>query len=152
MLNNILLFVGSDHRGYFLKNEIVKRLKAKGYSVTDKSGVNLNLEDDYPVFAGKVVNEVLANGDDARGILFCGSGQGMAMTANRRRGIRAAVVWDKTQAKLARNDDDSNVLAIPADLFEKNIEGAMDIIETWLKTPFESLPRRIRRIKQMDDL
>lgn len=152
MSNNAMLFVGADHRGHFVKNEIVNRLKAKGYSVIDMSDRALNPDDDYPVFAGKVVNEVLAHGEDAKGILLCGSGQGMAMTANRYKGIRAALVWDKNQAKLARNDDDSNVLVLPADLFEKNINSAIDIIETWLKTPFESLPRRVRRIKQMDEV
>lgn len=152
MSTNHEIFISSDHRGHHLKNELANKLRAKGYKVNDKSADKFNPEDDYPVFAGRVVHEVLAGGDEARGILLCGSGQGMAMTANRHRGIRAAVVWDKTQAKLARNDDDSNVIALPADIFEKDIDSAVNIVEVWLKTPFESLPRRIRRIRQMDEI
>jgi ribose 5-phosphate isomerase B len=147
-----VIVIGSDHRGFHLKNELVKELRAKGYEVDDQGDSQFNPEDDYPVYATKVVNQMKSLGDSAYGVLLCGSGQGMAMTANRHKGIRAVVAWDKSQARLARNDDDSNVLALPADIFEKNVEGAVSIVETFLSTPFESIPRRIRRIEKMDNL
>ena len=76
----------------------------------------------------------------------------MAMAANRYKGIRAVVAWNKDQARFARNDDDSNVIALPADIYENDVNGALSIIETWLTTPYESIPRRNRRIKEMDEL
>lgn len=146
------IIIGADHRGFHLKNQLIIELKARGYEVVDKGDDKLDPDDDYPQFASRVVRELLDTGSEATGILICGSGQGMAMAANRHKGIRAAVAWDKVQARLARNDDDGNVLALPADIFEKNIEVAISVIETWINTPFESIPRRTRRISQMDEL
>lgn len=145
------IIIGADHRGFHLKNELVRELRAKGYTIVDVGDEKLDPEDDYPEFAGRVVN-AMTGADGSLGILLCGSGQGMAMAANRHKGIRAVVAWDKIQARTARSDDDSNVLALPADTFEKKVNEAVSIIETWLNTPFEAIPRRIRRIKQMDNL
>lgn len=151
-MHNKKIIIGADHRGFHLKNQLIVELKARGYEVIDKGDEKLDPEDDYPQFASRVVREMLDNNYDATGILICGSGQGMAMAANRHKGIRAAVAWDKVQARLARNDDNANVIALPADIYEKNIEGAISVIETWINTPFESIPRRTRRISQMDEL
>lgn len=146
------IIIGADHRGFQLKSRLITELRSRGYDVIDKGDTKLDSEDDYPQFASRVVRELLDSEKSATGILICGSGQGMAMTANRHKGIRAAVVWNKEQARLARNDDDANVLALPADVFEDDIEGAIRIIEIWLSTPFESIARRTRRISQMDEL
>jgi len=146
------LYIGADHRGYHLKNVLLRELRSMGYEITDLSDASPNPDDDYPVFASRVSRAVLESNGNSFGILLCGSGQGMAMTANRFKGIRAAVAWDKNQARLARNDDDSNVIALPADIFEKEIEEAVKIIEVWVDTPFESIPRRARRIREMDQL
>lgn len=151
MLNSVI-FIGSDHRGYQLKTNLVKELKALGYSVQDMGDSEMNPEDDYPIFAGRVANAVIGAGDKAMGILLCGSGQGMAMTANRFKGIRAAIAWDKEQARISRNDDNSNILTIPADIYGNNTEKVIEVIEAWLKTPFESISRRVRRIQEMDNL
>jgi ribose 5-phosphate isomerase B len=145
------IFVGADHRGFQLKSRLVTLLKRHGYEVADEGDEKLDQNDDFPVFAGKVVSAVLASSDnDARGILVCGSGQGMCMAANRFKGIRAALAFDKESARSARNDDDSNVLCLPASVLKT--EEAGDIVQAWLDTPFAAAPRYIRRIKQLDDI
>lgn len=147
------IYIGADHRGYLLKESLEKFLISRSYDVDDQGDEKLDPDDDFPVFAGRVVTKVLSSEDsDPRGILFCGSGQGMAMTANRYKGIRAAVIWNVEEAKSARNDDNSNVLALPAHLFEDNIQTMQDIVEAWLKTPFDNSARRTRRIAEMDNL
>lgn len=147
------IYIGADHQGFLLKEELEKYLISQGHVVDDEGNQKLNPDDDFPVFASRVVMKMLASDDiEPRGILLCGSGQGMAMTANRFRGIRAAVAWNEEEAKLARNDDDSNVLALPAALLKKDKQAMFDIVDVWLKTPFERLARRTRRIKEMDEL
>ena len=84
------------------------------------------------------------------GILLCGSGQGMAMAANRFKGIRAALVWNKKTAEMSRHDDDANVLCLSA--WELNEEAVIDVTQTWLQTPYGRAARYIRRIKELDCL
>ncbi|MEK7471915.1 MAG: RpiB/LacA/LacB family sugar-phosphate isomerase [Patescibacteria group bacterium] len=147
------IYLGADHRGFLLKESLEKYLTSRSYDVDDQGDQKLDPDDDFPVFASRVVAKMLSSDDpDPRGILFCSSGQGMAMMANRFKGIRAAVIWNVDEARAARNDDDSNVLALPAHLFEDDRQAMQDIVETWLKTPFDSAARRIRRIKEMDEL
>jgi ribose 5-phosphate isomerase B len=145
------IFVGADHRGFQLKSRLITLLKRHGYEVADEGDEKLDPNDDFPVFAQKVVGAVLASSDhDARGILVCGSGQGMCMAANRFKGIRAALAFDKESARSARNDDDSNVLCLPASVLKTEDAGA--IVQTWLDTPFAAAPRYVRRIKELDDI
>lgn len=147
------LYIGADHRGFLLKEGLEQFLSSHGFVVDDQGSDKLNPDDDYPVFASRVAIKILSSEDaDPRGILFCASGQGMAMTANRFKGIRAALVWNIEEAKLSRIDDDSNVLVLPAGLFEDDKQAMQDIVVTWLNTPFEPAARRIRRIKEMDEL
>lgn len=147
------IFIGADHRGFLLKESLEKFLTSRGYTVDDQGDQKLDPDDDFPIFASRVVVKVLSSDDsDPRGILFCGSGQGMAMMANRYKGIRAAVVWNVEEARAARNDDDSNVLALPAHIFEDDRQAMQDVVEAWLKTPFDSAARRVRRIKEMDSI
>lgn len=147
------IYLGADHNGFELKEKLERKLKQLGYNVEDEGNYRPSPNDDFPIFAAKVVNKMKSTDDnDPRGILICGSGQGMAMAANRHKGIRAAVVWDKDEAKLSRNDDDSNVLALPARTFQNDEQKMIDIVESWLKTPFERITRRTRRIKEMDEL
>jgi ribose 5-phosphate isomerase B len=147
------LFIASDHRGYDLKNRTMIYLEKKGYKVTDAGDKKRNPEDDYPLFATKVVHKILhAKDRDVRGILFCGSGQGMIMAANRFKGIRAGLGWSVEAAKGIRNDEDSNLLVIPADVFIDNESTLHLIIDTWLNTPFANASRYRRRIKELDEL
>ena len=145
------IYLGADHNGFYLRNALLKYLKSAGYDVVDEGDQQLDPADDYPIFATKVVKDVLVSEDkDPRGILICGSGQGMCMAANRFKGIRACLGYDRESVRSARNDDDSNVLCLPASIFEKN--SANVVVETWLNTPFAEAPRFIRRIHEMDNL
>lgn len=144
------IFLGADHNGHQLKEAIETYLKRAGHEVVDLSGDMLRPEDDFPLHAAKVANSVLATTDSV-GILLCGSGQGVCMAANRFKGIRASLVWNVAEAKSSRNDDDSNVLCLPAREL-KDLEHAKDLITTWLNTPFSGVARHTRRIKQMDEL
>jgi len=144
------LFIGADHNGFALKAELLKQLRLAGYETVDAGDEQLAPEDDFPQFAARAVAAMQAAGDDARAILLCGSGQGMCMAANRYRGIRASLCWDVAEARAARNDDDSNVLCLPARTL--TTDQAVQIAETWLSTPFAGAPRFKRRIRELDNL
>lgn len=145
------IFLGADHNGFELKNNLARYLKAAGYDVQSDGDDSLKPEDDYPLFASKVALDVInSQHTDTRGILICGSGQGMCMAANRFKGIRACLGYDRESVRSARNDDDSNVLCLPAKFLERG--EANIIVETWLNTSFAGAPRFVRRIKEMDQL
>jgi len=147
----VKIFLGADHNGFALKNELAAYLKKAGYDVVDDGDAALAPEDDFPVFAQKVVKDILESGDhDARGILICSSGQGMCMAANRFKGIRALLGYDRESVRSARNDDDANVLCLPSKIFQA--DGANMLVETFLNTPFAAAPRFTRRIAEMDDV
>ena len=146
------IFLGADHNGWHLKKELAARLKKQGHKVVDGGPDNPDPDDDFPVLAARTCQAVLDAGDEARGVLICGSGQGMVIAANRFRGIRAVLLEDKDQARLARNDDDSNVLAIGAKTIQTGLDEVLEIVDTWLRTPFEDLPRRRRRLAQLDQI
>lgn len=144
------IFVGADHNGFHLHNRIIEYLKRAGYDVVDSGDHNVDPEDDYPIFASKVVYGMKASGDpDARGILICGSGQGMCMAANRYKGIRACMGYDHESVRASRNDDDANVLCLAARVLEK--DQANILVEAFLNVPFSHIGRYQRRIKEMDE-
>ena len=143
------VYVGSDHNGFKLRATLVSYLQKSGYEVQDDSTRSLNPDDDYPVFARKVTADLLSSGDtDERGILICGSGQGMCMAANRYKGIRAALGYDRESARAARSDDDANILCLAVRTLES--ENGYAVVDTFLQTPFAAAPRFTRRIKEMD--
>ena len=145
------IYVGADHNGLRLKRNLVEYLVRAGYNVEDDGNDSLDPNDDFPIFAKKVVTDVLTCSSlDSRGILICGSGQGMNIAANRFRGIRSCLGYDRESVRSARNDDDCNVLCLPARVLEK--DEAKIIVETWLNTPFARAPRFVRRIKELDEL
>ncbi len=145
------IFLGSDHAGYELKSDIREHLVHSGHEVEDVGPHTLDPKDDYPQFAFAVTTKLLGDDDDdSRGILICGSGQGMTIAANRVRGIRAATAWNEQSAKDCREDDNCNVLTLPARLVDS--EDALKIIDVWLKTPFSNSPRHQRRLKEIEEL
>lgn len=148
------IFLGSDHNGYHLKEQVFAYLAKRGYDVQDVGGKELDPEDDFPQFAQMAALKVLGedDADNPRAILLCGGGQGMAMAANRFRGVRASVIWDEYEAKMTRNDNDSNVLCLPSRILEKDEAEWKAIIDTWLATPFASAPRYKRRNAQIDEV
>lgn len=144
------VYIGADHNGFGLKGKLTDYLKSRGYEVVDEGGSQLDPDDDFPVFAAKVAQAVLSSDDpDPRGILICGSGQGMCMAANRFKGIRASLAWDRQSAKEARNDDNANILCLPAKILDS--KEADLIVETWLTTPFANAARFNRRLKEIDE-
>jgi ribose 5-phosphate isomerase B len=147
------IFLGSDHNGFHMKEKVFAYLAKHNYDVVDVGDAQLDPDDDFPEFAQAAALKVLGEEEGmARAILLCGGGQGMAMAANRFRGIRASVIWDAFEAKMTRNDNDSNVLALPSRVLEANDGTWEGIIETWLSTPFAAAPRFKRRNAQIDEL
>ncbi|MDB5166715.1 MAG: Sugar-phosphate isomerase, RpiB/LacA/LacB family [Candidatus Saccharibacteria bacterium] len=145
------IYVGADHNGFAYKQAIVAFLTKSGYSVVDVGDLKRDPEDDFPVFAKGAVTKLLGDPDTmSRAILICGSGQGMAMAANRFKGIRAALCWNLNEARSSRNDDDSNVLCLSAQNVDQ--KEAQTITMAWLNTPFAGAPRFRRRLEQMDTL
>lgn len=147
------IYLGADHRGFALKEKVFAYLAKQGYDISDVGDKELDPNDDFPEIAQMAVMKVIGDeDDDPRGILLCGGGQGMCMAANRFRGIRASVIWDERGAKATRNDNDSNVLCLPADLLEGDERLWKGIVDTWLKTPFANAPRYKRRNAQIDEM
>jgi ribose 5-phosphate isomerase B len=147
------IFLGSDHMGFNLKEKVFAYLCKHGYDVEEVGDQVLDPNDDFPEFAQAAALKVLGSDDkDPRGILLCGGGQGMAMAANRFRGIRASVIWDAFEAKMTRNDNDSNVLCLPARILEGEDAAWQGILETWLSTPFANAVRFRRRNAQIDEV
>jgi ribose 5-phosphate isomerase B len=145
------IYIGADHNGFELKRGLVEELTRAGCEVIDEGDKVLKPDDDFPVFAARVVQAMRASTDkEARGILICGSAQGMCMAANRFKGIRASLIWEVAEAHAARNDDDSNVLCLPARSLQ--VAEALQIAEVWLRTPFAAAPRYQRRLRELDQL
>ncbi|MDR0591218.1 MAG: RpiB/LacA/LacB family sugar-phosphate isomerase [Candidatus Nomurabacteria bacterium] len=146
------VFVGADHNGFKMKAEVLRYLRGRGYDAKDVGDKELNPEDDFPQFARKAALAVLAEGGDTRAVLLCGGAQGMCMAANRYKGIRASVVWNSVEARMTRNDNDSNVLCMPARVLEDDEATWKDIVDTWLTTPFAAAARFVRRNHQLDEM
>lgn len=145
------IYIGADHNGFAMKAHLSRVLQSAGYDVVDEGDAAQQADDDYPQFAERVVRAIQASHDkNATGILICGSGQGMCIAANRFKGMRASLVWDLEEARAARNDDDSNILCLPARYMDEAT--AVKIAEAWLATPFAGAARFKRRIRELDDL
>ncbi len=144
--NNKTIYIGADHNGFNLKENLKKYLAKKNYLVKDLGNKKFVATDDYPDFAKKVAKKV-AQVKDTKGILVCGSGQGMAMTANKFARIRAAVGWSVANAKRSRHDDDSNILCLSA--WANTEEKNRRIASAWLDTDFSRIPRYQRRVRKI---
>ncbi len=146
------IYLGSDHQGFHLKSKVFAYLAKHNYDVEDVGDQTLDQNDDFPEFAAATALQIIGSDDkDPRGILLCGGGQGMAMAANRFHGIRASVIWDAFEAKMTRNDNDSNILCLPSRILENDDSAWEGIIETWLSTPFAGAVRFKRRNAQIDE-
>lgn len=137
--------IASDHAGYTYKEAIKNHLIAKGYEVED-FGTDSEEVCDYPDFIHPAVKAV-AQGRCERGIVLGGSGNGEAMTANKVKGIRCALCWDTETAKLSRRHNDANVLSLGARMI--SLESALEIVDLWLKEPFDD-GRHRKRIEKME--
>lgn len=147
------IYLGADHQGFHLKEQVFAYLVKRGYEVEDVGGRALDPSDDFPVFAQAVALKILGSDEpDTRGVLICGGGQGVAMAANRFKGIRASVIWDAHEAKMTRYDNDSNVLCLPARIVGDNPGAWEGILETWINTEFANAVRFKRRNAELDEL
>ena len=124
------IIIGSDHGGYYLKQEIIDHLIGKGFDVSDV-GCDTPESCDYPIYAEKLTNELLAT-PDALGILVCGTGIGMSMAANKKKGIRAALCHDTFSAQATREHNNANVLCMGARVIGPGL--ALKVVDTFIKT------------------
>ncbi|MBI1859285.1 MAG: ribose 5-phosphate isomerase B [Candidatus Melainabacteria bacterium] len=139
--------IGADHAGFELKEKIKNVLSELNYEVVD-FGTNSTDSVDYPLIAKSVASSV-KNKDPEKGILICGTGIGMAIAANKVKGIIAANCYSIDTAKLARQHNNSNILALGGRITDFNI--AKDIVKAWLETDFEG-GRHQRRVQEIKDL
>jgi len=137
--------IGADHAGYRLKDVIVPYLRELGHEVED-FGCSCADSVDYPDYALPVCEQVIAGKAD-RGILICGTGIGMSITANKMRGIRCALVNDMFSAQATREHNDTNVLALGERVVGPGI--ALEIVRIWLETEFSQGERHKKRIEKM---
>jgi ribose 5-phosphate isomerase B len=145
-----MIYLGADHGGFKLKEEIKKWLKEWHFDFSDMGAKEFVDQDDYPDYAWPVAMKV-GNDHKSKGILVCRSGQGVCIVANKARHARAALVWNEQTAFSARNDDDANILCLPSDYI--TVEGAKPVIHAFLTTPFNKDPkynRRIEKVKKID--
>lgn len=141
-----MIFLGADHAGYELKEFIKETLAHQGVAFEDYGTYNPKLTDSYPIYAKKVAKAVLKH--RGRGILVCGSGQGMSIVANRYPGIRAALSWNNEAARRSREEDDANILCLPSRFV--SLDQGWEIVSTFLSTTFSHLDRYKRRLEQID--
>ena len=137
--------IGCDHGALDLKNAAVKHLEAKGYEVKD-FGTYTPASCDYPEFA-EAAAKAVASGECEKGIVLCTTGIGVSITANKVKGIRCALLSDLMSARLTREHNDTNMMAIGAAVVGKML--ALEIMDTWLETEFSGGERHQRRIDKM---
>lgn len=137
------IHIGSDHAGYELKSKLIEKLKREGFDVIDH-GTHSKDSVDYPDFAHPTAEAV--EKESNRGVLICGSANGVAMTANKHQGIRAAICWNVEISKLARQHNDANIICIPARFVSEEL--AMQMLDAFLTTSFEG-GRHQNRVNKM---
>ena len=141
-----MIAIGSDHGGFELRQAIMKHLEKRGLEYKD-FGCETPDSTDYPIYAKKVAEAVLA-GECDKGILICGTGIGISITANKYQGIRCALCGDCFSAEATRQHNDSNILAMGARVVGEGL--AEKIVDTFLDTPFSGDERHVRRISQIE--
>ena len=139
------VFIGADHRGYYLKQKIMQFLQSRGYDVVDMGTYVKGVSCDYPLISKKVALAVVKT-RGSRGILACMTGIGHSIAANKVRGIRAALCYNKKAAVLSRTHNDANILIVGSKFVSQ--KDIFSIVTTWLKTEFEG-GRHLRRVNQI---
>jgi ribose 5-phosphate isomerase B len=146
VVRQMKIFIGADHGGFMLKEKVNDWYRSWRYEVCDVGAKSMDSEDDFVDYALLVAREVRKNPSD-RGILFCRSGLGMMIVANRLAGVRCGLAFDVEAVKRGRSDDDINCLAIPADYLTE--EEVREMIGAFLETPFSGEERFVRRLKKL---
>lgn len=142
------IYIGADHAGFKMKEELKKWLEGNEYKVDDLGAHELKEDDDYPDYAIPLAKKVAADG--GRGILLCGNAVGVCVAANKIKGIRAAIGYNTSVAKTSRTDDDANVLCLAGRVL--SLDFAKAITGHWLRTSFSNEPRHVRRLKKIAEL
>ena len=142
-----MIALGCDHGGFALKQEVIKHLEARGLEYKDY-GTYSEASCDYPIY-GKAVAHAVADGECEKGIIICGTGIGISITANKIPGIRAALCGDCFSAEATRLHNDANILAMGARVVGPGL--ALKIVDTFLDTPFSGDERHVRRINMIED-
>ena len=143
-----MIYIGADHGGFKLKEQLKKFLQKKKLEFVDLGANKLKAGDDYPDYAKMVGKKVSQNPMQNLGLLICRSGQGVCIVANKFPHVRAALVWNVKEAEMSRKDDMANVLCLPSD-YITTLRNAEKIAEVWLKTPYSSEARHVRRVKKI---
>ncbi|BBX85214.1 ribose-5-phosphate isomerase [Mycolicibacterium aubagnense] len=139
--------IATDHAGMELSSHLIEALSAKGYEMVNHGPAVYDAEDDYPAFCINAALAVVADqaaGVAALGIVLGGSGNGEQIAANKVKGVRAALVWNLDTAKLAREHNDANVVAVGGR--QHSVDEATELIEAFLAEPFSNAERHVRRI------
>ncbi len=146
-----MIYLGTDHRGYELKEKIKGWLSEWGYEYEDMGAHEYNKDDDYPDFIS-LVGEKVSVGSNSKGIILGGSGQGEAVVANKYKGVRAAVYYGGSKEMIThtREHDDANILSLAASFIEE--QEAREMIKLWLDTSFSGEERHVRRIEKIKQL
>ena len=142
----MIIAIGNDHAGVEMKNKIIKYLEERGCK-TKNFGTNDKVSVDYPDYIRPVATFV-SKTKRALGIVICGSGNGAAMTANKHKGVRAAICWSEEIASLAKQHNNANIISIPSRFLKE--EETLNIVDVFIKEEFEG-GRHERRIKKIDN-
>lgn len=144
-MQKMKIAIGCDHGGFNLKEKVIEYLNSRNIAFKD-FGIYEKVSSDYPEVAHKVA-QVVADKEFDRGILVCGTGMGMSITANKTKGIRAVCVADTYSARASRSHNDANILCLGERVIGDFL--ALDIVDIWLKTPFEG-GRHERRVNMIE--
>ena len=142
------IHIGSDHAGLEFKAKIIDHLKKNGHDVIDHGPIEFDAQDDYPIFCIPAAIAV-AKDPNSFGIVLGGSGNGEQIAANKVKGVRAALVWSIETAKLAREHNNANVISIGGRFHDEAF--CLQLVDTFLATPFSGDERHIRRINQISN-
>lgn len=143
-----MIAIGSDHGGFDLKEKVMEHLKEQGIECRDMGCYDKN-SCDYPVY-GRAVAKAVAAGEADRGIVICTTGIGISITANKVKGVRAALCSDTLSARLTREHNDANVLALGAGIVGTNL--AFEIVDMFLGTDFSQAERHVKRVNMIEEL
>jgi ribose 5-phosphate isomerase B len=147
-MNINTIYIGSDHRGFYLKQEIIKFLNSQNLQVIDCGNVDYNPDDDYPDYASEVARRVVSE-NNSLGIVICGTGVGVSIVANKIPGARAALLYSIETTAIARAHNHINILALSSTL---ELDIVPDIVGTFIETEPSYQERHIRRLSKITEL